>query len=177
MEQITTTTGNAMLARWPTVAAVLFAGFVVLLGADRGLAFVVAVSALVYLGAAVLGRGGAWPVFVASFVAVTVADVLGAEPLVIAELAAAAFLAAGALGHRQPGFGRQALGMLVFGISAAVALLLDPVPGALLVAGGLIGHGVWDVVHHRRNEVVPRPYAEFCAVIDFLLGAAILVQL
>jgi hypothetical protein len=42
------------------------------------------------------------------------------------------------------------------------------------VAIALIGHAAWDAYHFLRNRVVARSYAEFCAVVDLLLGAAIL---
>jgi hypothetical protein len=38
----------------------------------------------------------------------------------------------------------------------------------------LLGHAAWDAYHYLRNRVVPRSYAEFCAVVDLLLGAVIL---
>lgn len=43
------------------------------------------------------------------------------------------------------------------------------------MAAGLIGHGIWDIVHYWANRVVARSYAEMCAVYDILLGAAILI--
>jgi hypothetical protein len=33
---------------------------------------------------------------------------------------------------------------------------------------------VWDLEHHRRDIVVPRWWAELCAVFDVLLGALLL---
>ncbi|MFE5309542.1 hypothetical protein [Isoptericola sp. NPDC056605] len=40
-----------------------------------------------------------------------------------------------------------------------------------MVAGlALAGHGVWDVVHHRRDQVVPRSMAEACLFLDVPLG-------
>ena len=47
----------------------------------------------------------------------------------------------------------------------------------MLVAIGLLGHAAWDTVHYVRNKVVARSYAEFCAVFDLLVGAAVLFVL
>ena len=49
--------------------------------------------------------------------------------------------------------------------------------GGYLVALALIGHAGWDAYHYLRNRVVGRSYAEWCAVVDLLLGAAILSSL
>jgi hypothetical protein len=38
----------------------------------------------------------------------------------------------------------------------------------------ILGHAAWDAYHYLRDRVVTRSYAEFCAVVDLLLGAAIL---
>jgi hypothetical protein len=65
--------------------------------------------------------------------------------------------------------------MLAFGSTVLVALFyVDPDLGGKLVAITILGHAAWDAYHYLRNRVVPRSYAEFCAVVDLLLGAAIL---
>ena len=48
--------------------------------------------------------------------------------------------------------------------------------GGYPVAFALIGHAAWDTVHYVQNRVVARSYAEFCAVLDLLVGAAILLM-
>jgi hypothetical protein len=68
----------------------------------------------------------------------------------------------------------QAGGMLAFGSIALVALYVDPNLGGKLVGITILGHAAWDAYHYLQNKVVPRSYAEFCAVVDLLLGAAIL---
>jgi hypothetical protein len=55
-----------------------------------------------------------------------------------------------------------------------VALYVDPILGGKLVGVVILAHGAWDAYHYLRNVVVQRSYAEFCAVVDLLLGAAIL---
>jgi hypothetical protein len=49
--------------------------------------------------------------------------------------------------------------------------------GAYLVAAGLIAHAAWDAFHYVRDRVVARSYAEFCAVLDLLVGATVLIVL
>jgi predicted PurR-regulated permease PerM len=91
-------------------------------------------------------------------------------------VAALVFLVVGAargLLRRPGGLTLQAAGMLVFGATALAALYVDLDLGGYLVAAGLIGHAAWDAVHYLRNRVVARSYAEFCAVLDLLVGAAI----
>jgi hypothetical protein len=48
-------------------------------------------------------------------------------------------------------------------------------PRTVVVAAGLIGHGVWDLVHWRANAVVARSFSEFCWLFDVGLGVAVLV--
>jgi hypothetical protein len=64
--------------------------------------------------------------------------------------------------------------MLAFGSTVLVALYVDPDLGGKLVAIAILGRVAWDAYHFLRNRVVSRSYAEFCAVFDLLLGAAIL---
>lgn len=47
--------------------------------------------------------------------------------------------------------------------------------GGKLVGVVILAHVAWDAYHYLRNTVVPRSYAEFCAVVDLVLGAAILL--
>jgi hypothetical protein len=68
----------------------------------------------------------------------------------------------------------QTSGMFAFGAIGLAAIYVDPDLGGYLVATGLIGHGVWDIIHYWANKVAARSFAEWCAVYDILLGAAIL---
>ena len=78
---------------------------------------------------------------------------------------------------REPGgLPLQAAGVLVFGATALAALYVAPEIGAYLVALALLGHAAWDAYHYLRDRVVARSYAEFCGVLDLLVGAAILVM-
>ncbi|GAA4688420.1 hypothetical protein GCM10023198_03520 [Promicromonospora umidemergens] len=69
----------------------------------------------------------------------------------------------------------QAAGLAVFaGISLLAGALVGQDTGAYVLVAGLVGHGVWDVFHHRADAVVWRWYAETCVVYDLLLAAAVL---
>ncbi len=82
---------------------------------------------------------------------------------------------------RRPGVLRmQIVGLVIFGGAALVAVLVDADAGHYVAGAGWIGHAAWDVAHHRDLSqgrgvgVVPRGYAEFCIVLDLLVGASLL---
>jgi hypothetical protein len=81
-----------------------------------------------------------------------------------------------ARGARRPAWGVpwQGLAMVVMGGTAITAGAVGPTWAGLLVAGGLLAHAVWDVVHHRLDRVVVRSMAEFCAVLDTSLALVVL---
>lgn len=176
--------------RWPTLAGLGFAalvglGFAALVGFDLGsgvdLAPVLAASAAVYLGAAALQRpAAAWPLFFATVVVITVAQLLGDrfDPTWVVLAGSVALLIYGlARGAVRPGYGLplQTLALAGFGAAAAAALLVNPELGAYLVAAGLLGHAAWDIYHYRINRVVVRSLAEFCLVLDTALAVAIVI--
>jgi hypothetical protein len=147
------------------------------------LSALVVLMPLVYLGAAVVGRRRfAWAVMLVGLTPLVLASMLDLRidlhPAFL--VAALGFLALGAARGRlrgPSGVPLQAAGMLVFGATMLVALYVEPVFGGMLVAFALLGHAAWDAFHYLRNRVVPRSYAEFCAVFDLLLGAAVLFVL
>lgn len=69
----------------------------------------------------------------------------------------------------------ETAGVLVFGALALAALVADGRPAQYLLAAAWLGHGLWDVMHHRADKVVPRWYAEICAVLDVLIAIGILL--
>ena len=168
--------------RWPTLAGL---GFAVLIafGLVSGveLAPVLAASAAVYLGAAALQRpAAAWPLFFATVAVITVARLLDDrfEPTWVILASAVVLLVYGLLrGAGRPGYGLplQTVALVGFGVAAGAALLINPVPGAYLVAAGLLGHAAWDAYHHRVNRVVVRSMAEFCLALDTALAVAIVI--
>lgn len=62
---------------------------------------------------------------------------------------------------------------LIITTAPIVAYARQPWAG-LLAGPGLLAHAAWDSHHHRARRVVPRSMAEFCAVLDTLLGATII---
>jgi hypothetical protein len=96
---------------------------------------------------------------------------------------ALAYLVFGALRgqlHR-PGVLRLELaGLVLFTGLVALAVLVDSGAGQYVAGAALIGHAAWDVAHHRDLSrhpavgVVPRGWAEFCIVLDLLIGASLI---
>ena len=169
--------------RWPTVLGIAVAALAVFdLQGGTELAALTMLMPVVYLGSAALDRRwSAWVVLLAG-VAVLVVIPSSSEvvPSMLFLVAALVFLVVGvARGQlRKPGgLPLQTVGVLAFGSTVLVALYVDPDLGGYLVAFALIGHAGWDAYHYLRNRVVARSYAEWCAVVDLLLGAAILLAL
>ncbi len=170
----------AIMHRWPTALGIAVAPLTAF-DLDDGTEFaaLTVLMALVYLGAAALDRPwSAWVVLLAGLpIAFFIPSASGAVPSVALLVAALVFLALGvARGQwqRPGGLPLQSAGMLVFGSAALVALYVDMDLGGKVVAMAILGHAAWDAYHLLRNRVVSRSYAEFCAVVDLLLGTAIL---
>ena len=175
-----------LMHRWPTALGIALAALIVFdleidAGSVSSLSALAVLMALVYVGAAALDRRwSAWVVLLAGFaVMVVLQDLLdsGIYPSAVLLLAALVFFVLGAVRgqlRRPGGLTLQAAGMLGFGAVALIALYADPDLGGYLVAIALLGHGAWDAYHYLRDRVVARSYAEWCAVIDLLVGAAIL---
>lgn len=75
--------------------------------------------------------------------------------------------------HGREGLWLQAAGVLAFGALAVTGLLLDPDVGRWLVAAGWFFHGLWDLAHltlERLKGIVAPSFAEWCAVVDVLVG-------
>jgi hypothetical protein len=167
--------------RWPTALGIAVAALATF-DLQDGLEFaaLTVLMALVYLGAAALDRRWfAWVVLLAGLpLAFFISPISGVHPSVVLLVAAPVFLVLGvARGQwqRPSGLPLQTAGMLAFGSIVLVALyVVYPDLGGKLVAIAILGHAAWDAYHYLQNRVVPRSYAEFCAFVDLLLGAAIL---
>ena len=172
---------DVLMHRWPAALGIAVAALAAF-DAQDGLEFaeLTVLMALVYLGAAALNRRwAAWVVLLAGLpLAFFISSISGIDPSVVLLVAAPVFLVLGvARGQwqRPDGLPLQIAGMLAFGSTALVALYyVYPDLGGKLVGIAILGHGAWDAYHYLRNRVVARSYAEFCAVVDLLLGAAIL---
>ncbi|SDK36034.1 hypothetical protein SAMN05421874_10770 [Nonomuraea maritima] len=166
--------------RWPTWFGLAFAALNLADFQDgRALGLIVYLAALIYLATAVIGRPTTvWTLFWLSVVAVALLRVFDVDPWPPLVAGAASVTVVGLVGGllRQPRLtAAQLPAMLVFGTAVLLALSLPPQLGGYLVAAALIGHAVQDVVVWRAGKVVARSMAEFCAVLDFTLGAAIIV--
>ena len=64
----------------------------------------------------------------------------------------------------------EVAGVLVFGAATVVAILVQDRTAQIVLAVGWLAHMVWDAVHHRADAVVPRWWAEQCAVVDGLVA-------
>lgn len=64
-------------------------------------------------------------------------------------------------------------GALVFAAIGLAGLQFNP----LLIAGGYVAHGFWDLFHHYPGPYADTPhwYIPFCVVYDWILGAFLLV--
>jgi len=172
---------GALMHRWPTALGIAVAALAAF-DAQDGLEFaeLTVLMALVYLGAAALDRRwAAWVMLLAGLpLAFFISSISGIDPSVVLLVAAPVFLVLGvARGQwqRPDGLPRQTAGMLAFGSTALVALYyVYPDLGGKLVGIAILGHAAWDAYHYLRDRVVTRSYAEFCAIFDLLLGAAIL---
>jgi len=172
---------GALMHRWPTALGIAVAALAAF-DVQDGLEFaeLTVLMALVYLGAAALDRRwAAWVMLLAGLpLAFFISSISGIDPSVVLLVAAPVFLVLGvARGQwqRPDGLPLQTAGMLAFGSTALVALYyVYPDLGGKLVGIAILGHAAWDAYHYLRNRVVVRSYAEFCAIVDLLLGAAIL---
>ncbi len=65
--------------------------------------------------------------------------------------------------------------VLGFGALAIAAVAAGLEVARFALAGGWLAHAAWDVAHHRAGRVVPRWWAETCAVIDVTVALFLLV--
>ncbi|MEV6848601.1 hypothetical protein [Actinoplanes sp. NPDC051411] len=191
MTEVVTSRRMRLTDRWPTMAAIAaFAGAVLVITAfGREVEFfgpVVVTMAAIYLMTYALGRP--WTVWIALATLSTVMAVLHVlEYLDLLPVGPAAAMSIVAVllwlwtlvrgRYRDTGtFSRQTAGLAGFGAVTLVCGLLAPRWGILLVGVGFLAHAFWDAYYYRRNEVVHRPYAEFCGVLDATVGPALIVS-
>jgi hypothetical protein len=173
---------DLLIHRWPTALGIAFAILIALdIESGSELYFVLFIVGLGYLVPAALNRPwAAWVVFVLSLPFIAAMRVLGVEPAAGLLAVALIFLIVGVVcGQRRTLWGMplQTAGMIAWAAIGLTVLFVSPKIGGYLVAAGLIGHAVWDIVHYWANRVAARTYAEFCAVFDILVGATILFML
>ncbi len=104
-------------------------------------------------------------------------------PLWVLPLLGVIYLAFGAMRGtlRRPGVLALQVGVLVaLVVLTVVALLVAPPVARYIVAFGWLAHAFWDLAHHRGIAkhasvgTVPRWYAEACAIVDLVIGVALL---
>ncbi|MFK7696244.1 hypothetical protein [Paenibacillus sp. HJGM_3] len=121
-----------------------------------------------------------WPSLVALVIAATGLPA-SADPMsMILFLAALVYPISGAIRGHLRGIRPiliQMTALLFFGVIALVALFVDRDTSLILLAAGYLGHAIWDMVHFRNGKMVLRGYAEFCAVLDFLIAIILLIPI
>lgn len=68
----------------------------------------------------------------------------------------------------------ESVGLVIYGALAVLALSLNE---PLFLAGGYLGHGLWDLLHpHALDTRMPWWYVPMCIGLDFVFGIYILVR-
>jgi len=169
---------KALARRWPTLVALGMA--VLSWGIDTVTAGqLLPLLPLVYVLATVVRRRAlSWPILIVSILGFAL---LGSQnlvgPVTVLMATAVAITVAGLIRPT----GRlemvvQAIGLIIFTGVAVLGLVTAPEVARWVLAAGWVAHGLWDLVHLRRNAVVSRSYAEWCAVFDILLGVQLLMS-
>jgi hypothetical protein len=170
---------RTVLHRWPSVLGLAIAVESLVTGTDRKtVAVVVCVAALCYLGAAALSRPWvAWAGTIGGSVVVAVGEEMGRLALLTGiGIAAFVLIVAGVI-RRIPrsALTAQTAALAGYGGIAAAALFFAPRLGLALAGVALAAHAGWDLIHYRRNQVVPRSLSEFCMLLDVPLGIGAVV--
>jgi hypothetical protein len=169
--------GGVLLRRWPTALAV---GLEVVswgIGTVRAGQILPLLPALYVVVTVLRRRGASWPVLVASFVLLVGLQLQTVVQPTIAIVALATAVALVGLRRRsgRAELGVQVAGLVLFGGLAVLGLVVAPETARYVLAAGWLGHGIWDLVHLRRDAVVSRSYAEWCGVLDILIAAELLL--
>jgi hypothetical protein len=173
---------SAVGRRWPTWLAVAWAA-ISLSDVSDGLEYMIlfVLPATGYLFLAVVDRPRiTWAVVVAALATVVVLRLLDIDPWPALAVVVVTLAAVGLIGGqlRKPGlYALQSPGALAFMAFGLVVLAVPTTVGGYLVAAGLLGHATWDAVHWRANKIVSRSFAEWCGVLDLVLGVGLLVLL
>ncbi len=172
--------GRLLRSRWPSALGLAMVAASSVRGADvYVVTLVTMLAALIYLAAAATAhRRSAWLTFVITSPVVPLGIFTRWDLTIPVVIVAGALTGYGLLTLTTPGrreLALQVAGFAAFTLVAVLALRVGPEIAAYVAAAGVIGHGVWDIAHHRRDRVVSRTYAEFCAVLDFGMGALILI--
>jgi hypothetical protein len=167
-----------VLRRWPSALGLATAVVALAFNGEReSVAITVSAAALCYVAAAAFGRPWvAWPAIVGATIVVIVSGMVGVDWWIGIGITAVALAVGGLIGRvPRPALAAQVGALLAYGGVAVAALYLAPRVGLALAGVTLASHGVWDLIHYRRNRVVSRSLAEFCVVLDVPLGVGVIV--
>jgi hypothetical protein len=169
---------SALWRHWPAAVGLLGAAFVAIVSPDRDTVVIaLLVAAGCYLAAAALGaRWVAWAAIPVGGALVVAGALIGIDPWFVLGGASVVLVVLGLmLGASRRALAAQSVALVAYGGAAVAALALGATAGAVLASLVLIAHAIWDVIHYRRNAVVPRSLAEACMFFDVPLGVAIIV--
>nr|CEL20985.1 hypothetical protein [Kibdelosporangium sp. MJ126-NF4]CTQ95501.1 hypothetical protein [Kibdelosporangium sp. MJ126-NF4] len=119
-----------------------------------------------------------WPTWLALLMTIDTWRDPWIPPAVALMVLPCAYLAIGAYRKRLREPGVMAVQLAGFGAYLALVLVAVSVPDDVaryLIGAGCLAHGVWDFLHHRYGKVVPRGFAEWCGVLDVVIGVTILL--
>ncbi|MEE3851081.1 hypothetical protein VZC37_12105 [Gordonia sp. LSe1-13] len=169
--------------RWWPVATGLSLGVFSIVTDDPntidGILPVLVIATTCYALIAFTGRTSwSWPITGLFAVVYLAADAASAPAVVIlvgvTVVAVGVGVASGRWRPPPPEMGWQPWGASVFHAAAIGALFLDVTVAKVVIAVGLLLHGAWDIAHWRRQAVVSRSLAEWCAALDISLGIGVL---
>ncbi|KAB2350160.1 hypothetical protein [Actinomadura rudentiformis] len=173
---------SAVGRRWPTWLALAWAAISladVSDGLEYMVLFVLPATGYLFLAVVDLPRI-TWAVGLAAMATVVVLRMLDINPWPALAVAVVTLAAVGLINGqlRKPGlYALQSPGALAFMAFGLLVLAVPTTVGGYLVAAGLLGHATWDAVHWRADKIVSRSFAEWCGVLDLVLGVGLLVVL
>jgi hypothetical protein len=170
------------LGWWPVVTGLAVGAFSIATDDPTsvdGVLLTLLIPTCAYALIALVGRRSwTWPLTGLVVAVQLTGDALsGSGTAILLGATAAVVLGGAAVGRWRPPPGEmrwQPWGAVVFLAAVTSALLLDVTAAKVVVAVGLLLHGTWDVVHWRRDVVVSRSLAEWCAALDISLGIGVL---
>jgi hypothetical protein len=177
----------SLTQRWPTALALVsaVAAIVLLDHTVEQFGPLVVTMAGIYLMTYALGPPlTVWPSFVALSIVFGVSralddlDALPVDPAVVMTAVVVLLWLWTVLRRRFTDgstFTLQTAGLVGFGAVTLVCAAIAPRWGLALAGVGWLAHGIWDAYHFATNKVVHRTYAEFCGVIDVVVGPALIV--
>jgi hypothetical protein len=74
----------------------------------------------------------------------------------------------------RPVLAAQVAGLVAYVLLVVAATLASGDLALVLIGSGWLAHAGWDAWHHRRGAVVPRGFAEWCGVLDVVIGLTVL---